>query len=70
MSETEFYKWLDVDSNTVLLSQKESFHDANGNYERTWVIDNKGTRHKIVEVKMGTAIEFHVCQTPKTFDTE
>ena len=68
MSEKEFYAWLDVDCNTVLLSQKESYRDANGDYERTWIIANKGTKHKIVEVKVGTAIEFHACQTPKTFD--
>jgi len=70
MTENEFYRWLDVDSNTVLLSQKESYRDTVGNYERTWVIRNRGTKCKIVEVKMGTAVEFHICQTPKSFDTE
>ena len=62
MTEKEFYKWLNVDSNTVMLSQVESYHDAAGNYERTWIIDNKGTKVKVVEVKMGTAVEFNVCQ--------
>lgn len=70
MTEKEFYRWLDVDSSTVLLSQVESYHDVGGNYERTWVVRNRGTKHKIVEVKMGTAVEFHICQTPRSFDAE
>jgi hypothetical protein len=70
MTEKEFYRWLDVDSNVILLSQKESHHDVDGNYERIWVIDIKGTKHKIVEVGVGTVIEFHVQNTPKSFDEE
>jgi hypothetical protein len=58
MSEKEFYRWLDVDCNTVLLSQKESFHDANGDYERTWVINNRGIKYSIVETNLNGVVSF------------
>lgn len=60
MTEKEFYTWLNVDINTILLSQKESHHNATGDYKRTWVIEKQGVKHKIVEVKIGDTLNFNL----------